>query len=60
MNEFLKKLSNQKTLTIIAIVYGLLIVLSKPYINQSQFIFGVISETILIGLIIFLDLFKKQ
>ncbi len=60
MNEFLKKISNQKVLTIIAIVYGLLIVILKPYISSSQFTFGVISETILIGLIIFLDLFKKE
>jgi|GEM_PF-1208167 hypothetical protein len=59
MNDFLKKLLNQKALTVIAIVYGLLIVILKPYINNSTFTFGVITETILIGLLIFLDIFKK-
>lgn len=57
--NFLKKLSNPRVVTIIAIVYGLLIVILKPYISSSQFIFGVITETILIGLLIFMDLFKK-
>jgi hypothetical protein len=57
--NFLKKLSNPRVVTIIAIVYGLLIVILKPYITSSQFIFGVITETILIGLLIFMDLFKK-
>ncbi|GAB6078006.1 polysaccharide biosynthesis protein [Hydrogenobaculum acidophilum] len=59
MNDLFKKLSNQKILTVIAIVYGLLVVILKPYTSHSQFIFGVITETILIGVIIFLDLFKK-
>ncbi len=59
MNDLFKKLSNQKVLTVIAIVYGLLVVILKPYTSNSQFIFGVITETILIGVIIFLDLFKK-
>ncbi|ACG57608.1 hypothetical protein HY04AAS1_0921 [Hydrogenobaculum sp. Y04AAS1] len=57
--NFLKKLSNPRVVTIIAIVYGLLIVILKPYISSSQFIFGVITETILIGLLIFMDVFKK-
>jgi len=57
--NFLKKLSNPRVVTIIAIVYVLLIVILKPYISSSQFIFGVITETILIGLLIFMDVFKK-
>jgi len=57
--NFLKKLSNPRVVTIIAIVYGLLIIILKPYISSSQFIFGVITETILIGLLIFMDVFKK-
>ncbi|HEK25653.1 MAG: polysaccharide biosynthesis protein [Hydrogenobaculum sp.] len=57
--NFLKKLSNPRVVTVIAIVYGLLIVILKPYISSSQFIFGVITETILIGLLIFMDVFKK-
>ncbi len=59
MNDLFKKLSNQKVLTVIAIVYGLLVVILKPYTSKSQFLFGVITETILIGVIIFLDLFKR-
>ncbi|AEF19301.1 MULTISPECIES: hypothetical protein [unclassified Hydrogenobaculum] len=57
--NFLKKLSNPRVVTIIAIVYGLLIIILKPYISSSQFIFGVVTETILIGLLIFMDVFKK-
>lgn len=57
--NFLKKLSNPRIVTIIAIVYGLLIIILKPYISSSQFIFGVVTETILIGLLIFMDVFKK-
>lgn len=59
MRKFSELMLNQKILTVIAIIYGFIIVLLKPYISQSQFIFGVITETILIGLLIFLDLFKK-
>ncbi|MFP3158967.1 MAG: polysaccharide biosynthesis protein [Hydrogenobaculum sp.] len=57
--NFLKKLSNPRVVTIIAIVYGILIIILKPYISSSQFIFGVVTETILIGLLIFMDVFKK-
>jgi hypothetical protein len=57
--NFLKKLSNPRVVTIIAIVYGLLIIILKPYVSSSQFIFGVVTETILIGLLIFMDVFKK-
>jgi hypothetical protein len=57
--NFLKKISNPRVVTIIAIVYGILIIILKPYISSSQFIFGVVTETILIGLLIFMDVFKK-
>ena len=57
--NFLKKLSNPRVVTIIAIVYGILMIILKPYIRSSQFIFGVVTETILIGLLIFMDVFKK-
>ncbi len=60
MNKLFKILANPKVVTVIAIIYGLTIVLLKPFISQSQFMFGVISETILIGVLIFMDIFKKQ
>lgn len=57
MNFFIKY---RKYLTSLAIAYGILIVLLKPFINGSTFVFGVITETLFIALIIFLDIYKKD
>ncbi len=57
MNFFIKY---KKYLTYLAIAYGILIVLLKPFISSSTFIFGVITETLFIALIIFLDIYKKD